>query len=113
MPDAGAARRSPPAEPTSTARTRRGTAAHRRKALSSGSNRGQNAAVHHAPEGGAMGFIQIIEYQTDRPDEIQALLDEWDQASPNRLPGAKGTYCADRDNPGTYISIVEFPSYEV
>jgi hypothetical protein len=60
-----------------------------------------------------MGFIQIIEYQTDRPDEIQALLDEWDQASPNRLPGAKGTYCADRDNPGTYISIVEFPSYEV
>lgn len=61
-----------------------------------------------------MAFVQIIEYRTDRPDEVTALLDEWEEASPQEVQtGFRGLLCADRDNPGTYINIVEFPSYEV
>jgi hypothetical protein len=60
-----------------------------------------------------MAFVQIIEYRTDRPDEVEALLDEWEEASPDVTPGFRGLLCADRDNPGTYVNIVEFPSYEV
>lgn len=59
-----------------------------------------------------MGFVQIIEYRTSRPDEIDALLDEWEETSEGVRTAARGLQCADRDNPGTYLSIVEFPSYE-
>jgi hypothetical protein len=60
------------------------------------------------------GFIQIIEMQTSRFDEIQELLkdlrtrlDDGRSSSPRR-----GTITADRDRPGYYLSIVEFDSYE-
>ena len=60
-----------------------------------------------------MAFVQIIEYRTDRPDEVAALMDEWEQASPDVPEGFRGTLGADRDNPGSYVQVVEFPSYEV
>jgi hypothetical protein len=60
------------------------------------------------------GFLQIIEIQTSRFDEIEALrkdiqsrLDDGSPASPRR-----GTITADRDRPGVYLNIVEFDSYE-
>jgi quinol monooxygenase YgiN len=61
------------------------------------------------------GFVQIIEFQTSKPDEVRALGEEFrknreaggDGASPVRLMA-----CADRDNPGHYFNIVEFASYE-
>jgi quinol monooxygenase YgiN len=58
------------------------------------------------------GFIQIIEFQTSRIDEIQALVDE---RSPALQPGStvhQVTVTADRDRPGYYLSIAEFDSYE-
>jgi quinol monooxygenase YgiN len=58
------------------------------------------------------GFIQIIEFQTSRIDEIQALVDE---RSPAMQPGStvhRVTVTADRDRPGYYLSIAEFDSYE-
>ena len=58
------------------------------------------------------GFIQIIEFQTSRIDEIQALVDEH---SPMTQPGStvhRVTVTADRDRPGYYLSIAEFDSYE-
>lgn len=60
------------------------------------------------------GFIQLIEMQTSRIDEVEALgkeirarLDDGSPSSPLR-----GTICEDRDRPGVYLNIVEFESYE-
>jgi hypothetical protein len=60
------------------------------------------------------GFAQIIEMQTSRIDEVEALIRELrdrldDGGSSARL---RGTMTADRDREGFYLSIVEFDSYE-
>jgi hypothetical protein len=60
------------------------------------------------------GFIQIIEMQTSRGEEVEALgkevrqrLDDGSASSPKR-----GTFTEDRDRPGIFYNIVEFESYE-
>jgi hypothetical protein len=62
----------------------------------------------------AAGFIQIIEMQTSRFDEVEALgneirgrLDDGRPSSPRR-----STITEDRDRPGVYVNIVEFDSLE-
>jgi hypothetical protein len=59
-------------------------------------------------------FVQIIEMQTSRIDEVEGLirelrdrLDDGRSSSPRR-----GVITADRDRPGFYLSIVEFDSYD-
>jgi hypothetical protein len=59
-----------------------------------------------------MGFIQIIEYETDRPDEVKALGDQRMAEAGTPPPGFRLTITKDRDNPRRYVTIVEFPSYE-
>ncbi len=55
-----------------------------------------------------MSFIQIIEYETDQPERINALFDQvMPEQSFTRLAVAR-----DRDNPNHHYMIVEFPSYE-
>ena len=60
------------------------------------------------------GFIQIIELQTSRFDEIEALMQEvrsrLDDGRSSRP--LRGTITADRDRPGFYLNIVEFDSHE-
>lgn len=61
------------------------------------------------------GFVQIIEYRTSKPDEIQALSEEFRNARmASGDSGGPGQVlaCSDRDNEGTYFTIVEFESYE-
>ena len=60
------------------------------------------------------GFVQIIEIQTSRIDDVEALsqqvrsrLDDGSSSSPKR-----GLFTEDRDRPGYYLNIVEFESYE-
>jgi hypothetical protein len=60
-----------------------------------------------------MSFIQIIEYETDRPDEIKALADARMAQMPEAPPGFRLVVTQDRDKPNRYLTIVEFPSYEV
>lgn len=59
-----------------------------------------------------MSFIQIIDYETDQADQIDAqmrqAMDQGTQATFTRLE-----HTQDRDNPRHYMTIVEFPSYEV
>lgn len=63
-------------------------------------------------EGAAMaGFIQIIEYQGARIDEMRALNDEWRGEHPDRGP-VRVTVTEDVDRRGTYLSIIEFASTE-
>ena len=60
-----------------------------------------------------MGFIQIVEYETDRPDEIKALGEARRAEMPEAPPGFRLTVTRDRDRPNRYLTIIEFPSYEV
>lgn len=60
------------------------------------------------------GFVQIIEIQTSRIDDVEAIgrdvqrrLDDGGNARPERA-----LFTADRDRPGYYLNIVEFASYE-
>ena len=57
-----------------------------------------------------MGFVQIIEYQTSRADEIQKLADEWERATQGKRTATRSTGGADADRPGVWVQIVEFPS---
>ena len=54
----------------------------------------------------------LIEFQTNRIDEFDAVLDEWLKESEGWRAPTRGLQTADRDQPGTYVQIVEFPSYE-
>jgi quinol monooxygenase YgiN len=58
-----------------------------------------------------MSFIQIIEYETDRPDEIAAVGEQM-EASGATMRFTSLRMTKDRDKPNSYVTIVEFPSYE-
>lgn len=59
-----------------------------------------------------MAFIQIIEIETTRPDELEALVAEWRAQTAGRRTAQRGTFARDRDRPNVYVQVVEFPSYE-
>ena len=59
-----------------------------------------------------MGFVQIIEFSTSKPDEMKQLADEWEAAAAGQRTARRRTLCKDRDNPGRYVNIVSFDSYE-
>lgn len=60
-----------------------------------------------------MEFMQIVEYESDRPDDVQALNAEWWE----RDRGAAGapvrvTVVRDHDDPRRFRTIAEFASYD-
>jgi hypothetical protein len=57
-------------------------------------------------------FVQIIEFKTDRVDQIRRLTEDFRSRLGGELPVRRGTLVADRDRPGYYLNIVEFDSYE-
>jgi hypothetical protein len=59
-----------------------------------------------------MSFVQIIEFQTSRIGEFDAALDDWIAKSEGWRAPTRAVHTEDRDRPGTYLQIVEFPSYE-
>ncbi len=59
-----------------------------------------------------MAFVQIIEIETTKPDEVEALVGEWRARTEGARKAQRGTFTKDRDRPDTYVQIVEFPSYE-
>ena len=58
------------------------------------------------------GFVQIIEIQTSRIDEIRALIQELRSTASEGATVRRGTWTEDMDRSGYYVSIVEFDSYE-
>ena len=59
-----------------------------------------------------MPFVQIIEYRTKRIDEIQAVVDKFRANMSGDTGPSRATITKDRDRPDTYLSIIEFPTYE-
>ena len=62
--------------------------------------------------GDDMKFVQIMECQTTRFDELDALDKQWQQATAGRNTVVHQYVTKDRDRPNTYVIIVEFDSYE-
>ncbi|MBV9097034.1 MAG: hypothetical protein JO079_03160 [Frankiaceae bacterium] len=59
------------------------------------------------------GFIQIIEYQTTRFDEVQQLSEEFRAQAKSRGGGPEHvTITKNRDIENSYVTIAEFASYE-
>ena len=58
-----------------------------------------------------MKFVQLIEFQTTRVDEIDELEAKWRAATEGRRTTVRQLKTQDRDAPGTYVIIVEFDSY--
>jgi hypothetical protein len=59
-----------------------------------------------------MAFIQIIDFRTKKFDEGRRHVDEWFAATEGRSTARRGLMCEDRDEPGHYVNIVFFDSYE-
>jgi len=58
------------------------------------------------------GFIQFVEFEATDIDALTTELKRFQVEHPGVLTASASTITEDRDRPGTYISIVEFPSYE-
>jgi quinol monooxygenase YgiN len=56
------------------------------------------------------GFVQIIEFQSSRIDDIRNLVEQMRDRGPGLA--VRGNFTADRDRPNTYVNIVEFESAE-
>jgi quinol monooxygenase YgiN len=59
-----------------------------------------------------MDFLQIVEFQTSRLEEIRAVLEQWRQATEGRRTATSMRITNDRDRRNKYLWIVEFPSHE-
>jgi hypothetical protein len=59
-----------------------------------------------------MGFVQITEFRTAKIEEMRELADEWEAASAPSRTARRRVSCEDRDNPGHYVNIAFFDSYE-
>jgi hypothetical protein len=59
-----------------------------------------------------MSFVQLVEMKTSNPEDLQALNNEWIERTEGRRTAQQTLVCKDRDHEGTYVMVVEFPSYE-
>lgn len=60
------------------------------------------------------GFVQVIEFDTSHIDEVQMLGEKFraERSAAGGSVAIRGILTADRDRPGHYVQVVEFPSYE-
>ncbi|MFI2433816.1 hypothetical protein [Streptomyces sp. NPDC018693] len=60
-----------------------------------------------------MKFVQIIDFETERLEEMQKLLAEFAQRHAGRPGGpTHRALLKDRDNPRRYLALIEFESYD-
>lgn len=59
-----------------------------------------------------MGFVQIIEFRTSKYDEMREVGERWEKEAGESATARRRILCQDRDEPGRYVNIVFFDSYE-
>ncbi|MBB2912581.1 quinol monooxygenase YgiN [Streptosporangium becharense] len=59
-----------------------------------------------------MSFIQVIEFESTREEDIRRLMDEWRDTTADERTATRTTLTRDRARPEHYVAIVRFPSYE-
>lgn len=57
-------------------------------------------------------FVQVIEFDSDKIDEMRQIGEEWEAAVAGDSKARQRVMCEDRDRPGHYVNIVFFDSYE-
>jgi predicted small metal-binding protein/quinol monooxygenase YgiN len=69
--------------------------------------------LRDAPQATGPGaFAQLIEFRTDHIDQFDTLTEQWLAEIGTDRTARWFLLGADRDQPGRYVQIVEFPSYE-
>lgn len=56
-------------------------------------------------------FVQLIEFDTGRIAEYDTIVDRWTAAIGAQRTARWSVVGADRDRPGRYVAVVEFPGY--
>jgi hypothetical protein len=92
-------------------RHRRHRCPHRASAIAPAAPEGDAVALRRRREP-VVKFVQIIEYQTSRSDEISEIMDQWMAATEGKRTPTREITGRDRDDAGRYLQIVEFPSYD-
>jgi hypothetical protein len=59
-----------------------------------------------------MAFVQIIQFQSSKIDEMRKLGDAYEKEVGSDNKARRAMITEDRDNPGTYFQMVFFDSYE-
>lgn len=59
-----------------------------------------------------MTFVQLIEYKTEHPEQMNDMMDRWLAETRGKRTATHAVLMSDREHPGTYVEFVEFPSYE-
>ena len=59
------------------------------------------------------GFVQIMEFDTSRIEELEAFSKKMHEERGDALLASRATITADRDRSGHYYIVVEFDSFEV
>ncbi|MBT2524616.1 ester cyclase [Streptomyces sp. ISL-99] len=59
-----------------------------------------------------MKFVQIIDYKTERSEDMNQLLDRWAEQTKGKRTATHNIVGNDRSEKNHYVEIVEFPSYE-
>jgi hypothetical protein len=57
-------------------------------------------------------FVQIIEFKTDDIDAVQAIDQQWLEATEGKRTARRQILTRDRNNPDRYLALVFFDSYE-
>lgn len=57
-------------------------------------------------------FVQLIDFRTSRRDELLELVRRWSSDATGGGTARSARLCTDRDDPGAWCLIVEFPSYD-
>jgi hypothetical protein len=58
-----------------------------------------------------MGFVQIIDFTTNRYDDVRKIMDDWTAATEGTRTTSRWMIGKDRDRALHYVQVVEFPSY--
>jgi hypothetical protein len=59
-----------------------------------------------------MAFVQVIDYKSSKPDEIQRIHDEWAEATKGKRSAKRLVLAKHHDDPSSFCEIVFFDSYE-
>ncbi len=59
-----------------------------------------------------MKFVQIIDYKTERSDDMNQLMDRWVEQTKGKRTATHNIIGKDRSQANHYVEIVEFPSHE-
>jgi hypothetical protein len=59
-----------------------------------------------------VAFVQIIQFETSKIDEMRKVGEAWEAAAGSDSKARRRVMCEDRDNPGRYMNIVFFDSYD-